>query len=81
LKLIERKAKLRSEPFYYAQKFKNTVMHFENKEKAYCDYVINHVTMIDTDFFELTDSTATEYSFYYDDVKYEGAYAVIIVVR
>ena len=56
-------------------------MHFENKEKAYCDYVINHVTMIDTDFFELTDSTATEYSFYYDDVKYEGAYAVIIVVR
>ena len=61
--------------------YQNIVMHFENKEKAYCDYVIDHATMTDTDFFELTDSTATEYSFYYDDVKYVGAYAVIIVVR
>lgn len=61
--------------------YQNIVMHFENKEKAYCDYVVDLATMTDTDFFEMTDSTATEYGFYYDDVKYEGAYAVIIVVR
>ena len=56
-------------------------MHFENKEKAYCDYVIDLATLTVTDFFEMTNPTATEYSFYYDDVNCEEAYAVIIVVR
>jgi len=61
--------------------YQNRVMHFENKEKAYCDYVIDLATLTDTDFFEMTDSTASEYGFYFDDSVYEGAYAVIIVVK
>ena len=61
--------------------YQNIVMHFDNKEKAYCDYVIDLATMTDTDFFEMTDSTASEYGFYFDDTVYEGAYAVIIVVK
>jgi len=61
--------------------YQNIVMQFSNKEKAYCDYVIDLATMTDTDFFEMTDSTASEYGFYFDDSVYEGAYAVIIVVK
>lgn len=61
--------------------YQNIVMHFDNKEKAYCDYVIDLATMTDTSFFKMTDSTASEYGFYFDDTVYEGAYAVIIVLK
>lgn len=71
------------ETYYMLQPvlYQNTVMHFANKAKAYCDYVIDLATLTDTDFFEMTDSTASEYGFYFDDIVYEGAYAVIIVVK
>jgi len=61
--------------------YQNIVMNFDNKEKAYCDYVIDLATMTDTDFFEMTDSSVSEYGFYFDDAVYEGAYAVIIVLK
>jgi len=61
--------------------YQNIVINFDNKEKAYCDYIIDLATMTDMDFFEMTDSTALEYGFYFDDTVYEGVYAVIIVVK
>lgn len=61
--------------------YQNIVMQSDNKEKVYCDYVIDLATMTDTDFFEMTNSSASEYGFYFDDTVYEGTYAVIIVVK
>ena len=61
--------------------FQNIVMHFENKEKAYCEYFIDLATLTDIDFSEMTDSSATEYGFYFDDTNNDGFYTFIVVIK
>jgi len=61
--------------------YQNIVMHFENKERAYCNYFIDLATMTDTDFFEMTAASATEYGFYFDDTNFDGFYTFIVVIK
>ena len=61
--------------------YQNIVIHFENKEKAYCNYFIDLATMTDTDFFEMTAASATQYGFYFDDTKFDGFYTFIVVIK
>ena len=61
--------------------YQNIVIHFENKEKAYCNYFIDLATMTDTDFFEMTAASATQYGFYFDDTKFDGFYTFIVVLK
>ena len=61
--------------------YQNIVIHFENKEKAYCNYFIDLATMTDTDFFEMTAASATHYGFYFDDTKFDGFYTFSVVLK
>jgi hypothetical protein len=66
---------------FESAEFQNIVMHFENKERAYCDYFIDLATLTDNNFFKMTDSMATEYGFYFDDMYGDGYYTFIVVVK
>jgi hypothetical protein len=61
--------------------FQNIVLYFENQERAYCDYFIDLATLTDNNFFKMTDSSATEYGFYFDDMYGDGYYTFIVVVK
>lgn len=66
---------------FESAEYQNIVIHFKNKERAYCNYFIDLATMTDTDFFEMTAASATEYGFYFDDTNFDGFYTFIVVIK
>lgn len=63
-------------PAYYA----NIIINFNDKEKAFCDYLIDLATVMDVNFYELVDSKATKFGFYLKR-DLDNNYSFIIVVQ
>ena len=63
-------------PSYYA----NIIINFKDKEKAFCDYLIDLATVMDVNFYKLVDSKATKFGFYLKQ-DLDNNYSFIIVVQ
>lgn len=63
-------------PAYYA----NIINQFEDKEIAFCDYLIDLATVMDVNFYKLVDSNTTKFGFYLKR-DLDNNYSFTIVVR
>ena len=63
-------------PAYYA----NIIINFKDKESAFCDYLIDLATVMDVNFYQLTDSNATKFGYYLQQDA-GNSYRFILVVR
>jgi hypothetical protein len=63
-------------PAYYA----NIINKFEDKERAFCDYMIDLATVMDVNFYKLTNAKATKFGFYLKRDQ-DNNYSFLLVVK
>ena len=63
-------------PAYYA----NIINHFEDKEMAFCDYLIDLATVMDVNFYKLTNAKATKFGFYLKRDE-DNNYSFLLLVK
>ncbi len=63
-------------PAYYA----NIINNFDDKEMAFCDYLIDVATVMDVNFYSLTNAKATKFGFYLKRDQ-DNNYSFLLVVK